>query len=1190
MRIVNVTRTIALLTALVVAPALAEDTQQGDLDRQQAFKIEAQALDAALLDFSDQANVQVMVATATIEGMETQGVEGTYTPRSALAALLDDNDLKFTEVGNTVAVTSASDERGASDSKNLDPAPVLMAQNQTSQTPTTSSRSSEGGTSIVTGKVTDARTSANLKGAKITIEETGQWTSTNDLGEFRFVNVPTGSATLTVSYLGYAGQSTGISVYGDGTSQDFALRGGSEIEEIVVFGQRSARALALNQERTAENVTTVVSSDQLGIFAGTTLSESLRRVPGVTFQRDVSTGDGTNIVVRGLAPDLNAITLNGIELPEGSGSGRTASIGNILTESISQVTISKTLLPNQDSAGTGGLIEIETKSPLDRPAKYVSATMEAGRSGDSFNDDTLAAGTLSGHFGSNKNLGLGVSIQYRDRTIRQEGYSVNQQYGRYLPLQVDGTPSIGSLFAVSPELMFPFEPGVDGVYPTGLNLFSNETETTNISATISAAWEISEYTSLTADYQHIDQDNVATNRNSSVLAPAGYSPNPVPELGNETRQSLGWSGLVIGSSSYAYLPKREEKTDVLSLRGKTQRGRWQFDYMLGYAKGELRREQIQFSPFLLRFSDGSIESSDAIDPNLGRVVSLFPRRSGGQVPVPMLSDSGVAIFGDPSNYSVSQITQRRTGGENEKTTLGFDARFNFDSPRARYIEFGAFFEDSEFITIPTQTVQYFGIPGPGGQPTLAELGLSLEPSNIGGLDIGGIDVLIPQQRLESFFASSLQSISAPFDPDDPPTRPNLYDIRPFETNPLFARASTNESELAPYIQGRFDLGKFELIGGFRISRVKVEANNVTSPTLIDAMGNPDVAFAESNQVLRSESATQKDILPRLLVNLRLSADVVYRLGYFKSIARPQIGLLSDSSELRLDLRTGGGPNFDSRTFTVDKGNPNLKPAETENFDFSAEYYSQNIGVIKAGLFYKRIENLLETNITRGPGGLDGVQLPNDPRFQDVLANPSDYFIQVNLPVNAAGTSEIWGFEGAFERQFSGLPGFWSGLGLFLNYTYTDSEKDEVVTFFASPVLDDQGAVVGFEARDIKFPDVNFAGQSKHSGSVGVTYNRQGFDMSIAYTAQSKAKQPFFTPRGLQEYVGQFDTLDLRAEYFVEKPSSQYRFYLEIRDALNGTEDPTATVLVGGERGTPSSTISESFFGGRQFRLGATVSF
>ncbi len=136
MRIANFTRCFALLAPLFFVPAMAEDAVDlsGNLDRERAFSIDAQALDAALLDFSDQANVQIMVATSTVEGLQTEGVEGRLTPRSALTTLLNDNDLRFTEVGNTIAVTSADRHGGNSDPKNSSPKPVLMTQYRASRT------------------------------------------------------------------------------------------------------------------------------------------------------------------------------------------------------------------------------------------------------------------------------------------------------------------------------------------------------------------------------------------------------------------------------------------------------------------------------------------------------------------------------------------------------------------------------------------------------------------------------------------------------------------------------------------------------------------------------------------------------------------------------------------------------------------------------------------------------------------------------------------------------------------------------------------------------------------------------------------------------------------------------------------------------------------------------------------------
>ena len=175
---------------------------------------------------------------------------------------------------------------------------------------------------MVSGKVTDARSGANLKGALVTIEETGQTTSTDNLGRFRFAALPRGTYTIAVSYLGYVGQSATAPLFGQPFQQDFALRGGTELEEIVVFGTRSARAQALNQERTAPNSQSVINADLLGNFNGTTISEALRRAPGIAFVPDTQTGQGAQVIVRGLEPDLNEVALNGQPILDGTGIGR----------------------------------------------------------------------------------------------------------------------------------------------------------------------------------------------------------------------------------------------------------------------------------------------------------------------------------------------------------------------------------------------------------------------------------------------------------------------------------------------------------------------------------------------------------------------------------------------------------------------------------------------------------------------------------------------------------------------------------------------------------------------------------------------------------------------------------------------------------------------------------------------------
>ncbi len=93
------------------------------------------------------------------------------------------------------------------------------------------------------------------------------------------------------------------------------------IGEVVVMGDQSrSQAKALNTQRTGERITNVISSDQMGRFPDSNIGDALKRVPGVGMQGDQ--GESRNIVIRGIAPQLNSVTLNGNRVPSAEGDNR----------------------------------------------------------------------------------------------------------------------------------------------------------------------------------------------------------------------------------------------------------------------------------------------------------------------------------------------------------------------------------------------------------------------------------------------------------------------------------------------------------------------------------------------------------------------------------------------------------------------------------------------------------------------------------------------------------------------------------------------------------------------------------------------------------------------------------------------------------------------------------------------------
>src|SRR5262249_1743053 len=159
------------------------------------------------------------------------------------------------------------------------------------------------------GHVIEATSGAGVPGALVRVIETGQTIATNRLGKFAIPVQGAGEYTLSISYLGYTEKLWRVRPDTPGGSpSEFRLETSAlNVDEVTVFGPRSARAKALNLQRTAENNSFVVSSDVLGNFPGTTIAEALRRVPGVAFNRDYYSGDGTSIILRGLGPEMNAI-------------------------------------------------------------------------------------------------------------------------------------------------------------------------------------------------------------------------------------------------------------------------------------------------------------------------------------------------------------------------------------------------------------------------------------------------------------------------------------------------------------------------------------------------------------------------------------------------------------------------------------------------------------------------------------------------------------------------------------------------------------------------------------------------------------------------------------------------------------------------------------------------------------------
>jgi TonB-dependent receptor len=144
---------------------------------------------------------------------------------------------------------------------------------------------------------------------------------------------------------------------------------------VVVTGQRASMRNAIAAQEKADNIVSVVSSDDIGGLPDKNAAEALARLPGVSVQRDQ--GEGRYVTVRGLGPDLNSTTINGALVPSPEAGRRGVALDVLPAGLIRSLEVTKTLTPDMDANSLGGTVEVKSLSAFDLPGKLLSANLGA---------------------------------------------------------------------------------------------------------------------------------------------------------------------------------------------------------------------------------------------------------------------------------------------------------------------------------------------------------------------------------------------------------------------------------------------------------------------------------------------------------------------------------------------------------------------------------------------------------------------------------------------------------------------------------------------------------------------------------------------------------------------------------------------------------------------------------------------
>lgn len=229
---------------------------------------------------------------------------------------------------------------------------------------------------IISGKVLDIDDKMPLPGAMVQIVGENKYSVSDYTGRFELLNINPGTYQVQVKYIGYTAVTHEITVAeGKNNVLDFSLKtSGTELNEVVVGDILKGQAKALNQQKNNKNIGNVISSDQVGRFPDANVGDALKRVPGITMQNDQ--GEARNIIIRGLAPSLNSVTLNGDRIPSAEGDNRNVQMDLIPSDMISTIEVNKTLTSDMDADAIGGSVNLVTRATPN--GERISATLAGG--------------------------------------------------------------------------------------------------------------------------------------------------------------------------------------------------------------------------------------------------------------------------------------------------------------------------------------------------------------------------------------------------------------------------------------------------------------------------------------------------------------------------------------------------------------------------------------------------------------------------------------------------------------------------------------------------------------------------------------------------------------------------------------------------------------------------------------------
>lgn len=979
------------------------------------------------------------------------------------------------------------------------------------------------GTGTVKGRVIDALTNESLPSANIVIQDPFLGTISDLNGDYVLNNIPVGSQTIHVSYMGYQEQEFTVNVTaGETQTLNVSLEVLSIMgEEIVVTAQVYGQRAAINQQFAALTVKNVVSAEKIEELPDANAAEAIGRLPGISLKR--SSGEADKIVIRGLSPKYNNITIEGIKMASTSDYDRSVDLSLVQSELLSGIEVTKSLTPDMDADALGGTVNLRLlEAPNVRKASFVAEGGYANISQDFGN--YKFTGSYSDRF-FDKKFGVSLKAAHEKKQMPSHRFNAGYSGAEWKFVQDPDNPNefIDSSLIVRTQNTTLIDRQQTRKRTNGSLILDYRTD-----------WWEGKFFNLLS----IKNDDVTARENEYL-----FNPQATPANFQLTVRDEEWRTM----------------TRTHTFQNSFRFGTSKIDLDLSHTYAEVRQNQ-QYFPF--------IEIND-YHLNQNSLVYALPQTIMKQVGGPdslNLSDSYLQEFntGDQKlidkSYDVKLDYELSYafGGINGKLKLGgkYHQLNRTSDGTARYCNFqwgGSVARRQAFIAafpeIVTDISAQRGIRADNFDDPNYNPGEFLD----GRYRLGWTaDLDLLEQYQDKFYPLH-----------GPGADMNLYFVRGVES---YRRDyETSEKLAAGYIMTEINLGrKLMLMPGVRYERMETQYQAWHVNTNSGATGiepNPDSVVTNRKNM---------HWFPSLNLKFKATDFISLQGAVYKSTTRPSFRQVSPFVR------------YSTTATDIESNNPYLEPAKAWNYDLGISVMQPKIGLLTVFGFYKDIDDLVFVMNGYKPAK-KGVILEGPEGLDDRILGPEYYnplFLQpastTNLPFNNTEKATVMGVEFSWQTNFWYLPGALKGLVLDVNYTILDTKTR--YPYFKAVIIgyDNSGfipiPIYGqyYESRPGPMED-----QPESILNVILGWDFKGFSSRISYRYQSRTVESLDARYSIYDsYYDAFSLVDLMLKQKITKNLS---CYANLTNIANHIDD-----YYFGEQGEgkPALPTSAQFYGFR----------